>query len=189
MERRIEFSLRELFTTNERTNERTNKRTNERTNERRQSGSDAVSGNIVVRVLEQCRDRTVPRARTQRKEGSIRALVWSYCSRALSSDQGMNIERSNPAWPELFRPSPPSRRVLVSPLPSSPPLSLSLSLSPAVCFLAAAEPLPFSTASTKSRSRVNTHPFTPSLSRIAGQVALVATVTGSFDPSRSDSRF
>ena len=129
MERRIEFSLRELFTTNERTNERTNKRTNERTNERRQSGSDAVSGNIVVRVLEQCRDRTVPRARTQRKEGSIRALVWSYCSRALSSDQGMNIERSNPAWPELFRPSPPSRRVLVSPLPSSPPLSLSLSLS------------------------------------------------------------
>ena len=128
MERRIEFSLRELFTTNERTNERTNKRTNERTNERRQSGSDAVSGNIVVRVLEQCRDRTVPRARTQRKEGSIRALVWSYCSRALSSDQGMNIERSNPAWPELFRPSPPSRRVLVSPLPSSPPLSLSLSL-------------------------------------------------------------
>lgn len=78
-------------------------------------------------VVEQCRDRTVPRARTQRKEGSIRALVWSYCSRALSSDQGMNIERSNPAWPELFRPSPPSPRVLVSPLPSSLLPSFSLS--------------------------------------------------------------
>lgn len=130
------------------------------------AGSAAPSADLVLRLLvEQCRDRTVPRARTQRKEGSIRALVWSYCSRALSSGQGMNIERSNPGWPELFRPSPPSL-VLVS---STPFLSFPLCFSSGARFLTAAEALPFTIASTKSRSRVNTHPLASSLNYITAR--------------------
>lgn len=117
------------------------------------------AADLVLRLLaERCRDRTAPRARTQRKEGSIRALVWSRCSRVLSSSQGMNIERSNPGWSELFRPSPPSS-VLVT-------ISLSLAVSRSLYSSNHDSPplrnrYPLHNATAESRSRVNTHPLTP----------------------------